>query len=336
MLNFDTHRLSTGPNRTKADSMRWKCLLTTWLPKTVANRFVTDSSMAFRILKMNFPDSISSSAILCNVSKVTSVVRLFKDFSLVKCPMFVPSTCLIRVILWQTLFFLSLFFSPEATAYLTVFWLKVTPVPPWDLPTLSLSDMRESTCFTKIQPICPFAPPPPQTQAESRDTFKAAVGSDPILLHNNLTPDCNTLPLLWLAFIPRHIPAVGCWSRREYSLWFQLYNVASLHLDSETAAFHPQYFQFFLFPGPILRPQPPKTSSAKWNKFSLWMRFMLSETHCSIFSSQNSEFYKCFWSTYVKKIYTSCADRPCWSQIYWVALTPFKLLNLTRNFNISR
>lgn len=232
--------------------------------------------------------------------------------------------------------FVPFFFSPEATAYLTVFWLKVTPVPPWDLPTLSLSDMRESTCFTKIQPICPFAPPPPQTQAESRDTFKAAVGSDPILLHNNLTPDCNTLPLLWLAFIPRHIPAVGCWSRREYSLWFQLYNVASLHLDSETAAFHPQYFQFFLFPGPILRPQPPKTSSAKWNKFSLCMRFMLSETHCSIFSSQNSEFYKCFWSTYVKKIYTSCADRPCWSQIYWVALTPFKLLNLTRNFNISR
>lgn len=156
MFCFDTQKLSAGPKRTNPDSRRWKCLLTKVLPKTLANKFVATSSAAVSSLRMNLPGSMSSADILCNFSKVISVVKPFVELLGVFKPMLVQpvwvlfcsylttlsclsSLCLIRALLGSA----SLSFVCERHTSFT---------------TLSLSGVQDSTWFIKIQPLCPLSP----------------------------------------------------------------------------------------------------------------------------------------------------------------------------------
>lgn len=81
MLNFDAHRLSTGPNRTSPDSIRWKWRLTRRLPKTLASRFVRSSRAAYRTLRTSRPGSTRSSASLRAFSRLKSGVRPLEELS---------------------------------------------------------------------------------------------------------------------------------------------------------------------------------------------------------------------------------------------------------------
>lgn len=160
MLNFDTQKLRSGPNRTKADSIRWKCCLTRLLPNNLASRSVTNSRTAFRSRRRNFPGCINSAATLCNFSTLMTDVKPFEEFSVFRFmfPLLMPA--LVRA--WTVQVSLSFDFVPSYSSVPHfLLSMKGPPLPVWDSATLSLSDMQGSTWFLKIQPFCPLHSPQP-------------------------------------------------------------------------------------------------------------------------------------------------------------------------------
>lgn len=208
MLYLDTQKLSTGPNRTKPDSIRWKCPLTRLLPKTRASKFVRNTRAALRSLRMNFPGSVSSAAILCNFSKLISGVKPFEVLSAFR-SMFVYSACLLEDTFCSFRFnseIAFLFFS--SLRPIRALWrslphfllsLKGTPALLWE-PFYFITVRRagEHMVYKNTTPLSPFPskalPPPPHRQSVNMVMAAAAV-TDPIILKTMIQHVVNLIPL---------------------------------------------------------------------------------------------------------------------------------------------